>query len=148
MPGSCFYCFSSGLSSGFGTDQRWAKWRDPAFLSSTQTTAANTIQQAEAFTIIRCQRYKHALYQWLCFLAKLIQSVTKHTESNFLKVWILPTFAVMSICPSVAFLRSGSDKFLKSLGYQNCLEMGRREGIMAITLFLSHLAWNCHELRI
>lgn len=48
-------------------------------------------------------------------------------------------FAVMNIWPRVAFLISGLDKFLKSPGHQNCLEMGRWEGIMAITLFLSHL---------
>lgn len=35
-------------------------------------------------------------------------------QSNFLNVWILPSFAVMNIYPSAAFLTLGSDKFLES----------------------------------
>lgn len=48
------------------------------------------------------------------FTYKFILSVTKHMQSNFLNVWILPSFAVMNIYPSAAFLTLGSDKFLES----------------------------------
>lgn len=60
------------------------------------------------------------------FLAKLIQSATEHMWSNFLNVWILPTFAGMNICPNVALLTWGSAKFLKSQGH--CLGRGGHGG--------------------
>lgn len=103
-------------------------------------------QQPKTFSIIRCKRSKCALYQWR-FSKLSSQKALLSTTTNFFNVWILPTFAVINTHPNTAFLTTGSAKFLKSQGHKSCSGRGSMgEGMMAITLFLSHLACSCHEL--